>query len=222
MYCPHCGTRLPDGTLFCTECGMRMQPTPHTDAWQDDATAPQGSTSSWSATDYAQPPHEEWRAPQPGPAAPGGPVVPDPTAAPVSAQGPLNPKRDIVTYVLLSIVTCGIYSAWTVYTMAQDANVLCEGDNEETPGLLIFILLNMVTCGIYSYYWLYKLANRLQANGPRYGITIYQGGSDVLLWLILGSFTCGICAYIAMNIIFKNMNELSAAYNFEHGYVWEQ
>ncbi len=216
MFCPHCGTHLEEGTKFCTECGMRLEPTSHNDTWQADASTRQGPTTPvdpnpWPSPSYAAPSYEEQRPPQPGP-----------TAVPVNPQGPLNPNRDIVTYVLLSIVTCGIYSYWTVYTMAQDANVLCAGDNEETPGLLVFILLNLVTCGIYSYYWLYKLANRLQASGPRYGLNIYQGGSDVLLWLILGIFTCGICFYVAMHLVFKNMNELCAAYNREHGYVWEQ
>ena len=123
-----------------------------------------------------------------------------------------------IVALILTIVTCGIYGYWYIYQMAQDATVLCAEDGEETPGLAIYILLSIVTCGIYSYYWQYKLANRLQNNGYRYGVQVQEGGSDVLIWLILGALLCIICSYVGTNIIFKNMNELCAAYNRLHGY----
>ncbi len=205
MFCPHCGSNIPDGTHFCPNCGNPIN-------LQNNAgygNAQQGQT----------PPNPSYSAPAPTQVTPNpGPTQSYGSPAPGFA-GPLRTDRDIVMYILLSIVTCGIYSYWYIYTLSQDANTICAGDNEETPGLLIFLLLSLVTCGIYSYYWMYKLANRLQANGPRYGLTIQEDGSDVLLWLVLGIFTCGICAYFAMNIIIKNMNALSASYNNANGYA---
>ena len=48
--------------------------------------------------------------------------------------------------------------------MAHDVNVACDGDGENTSGLVAFILLSMITCGIYAWYWYYKLGNRLANN----------------------------------------------------------
>lgn len=81
-------------------------------------------------------------------------------------------NRSIWVYFLLSLVTCGIYGYVFIYNLANDVNDLCEGDGENTSGLLAFILLGCVTCGIYSIIWWYKLANCLQANGRRYNVAI--------------------------------------------------
>lgn len=121
--------------------------------------------------------------------------------------------RSIVMYILLSIVTCGIYSYWFLYTMAQDANVVCAGDGKSTPGLVQFILLSFVTCGIYGWFWYYSLGNRLAENAPRYGLTFTENGTTVLMWLIVGALLCGIGPFIAMNILITNMNRLAHAYN---------
>ena len=208
MFCPHCGTSLPDGSGFCTQCGTRI-------GAQGAAQQPgngYGYQQQQQPQDYGYSPQPEFTRQAPYPAPPAANPAPQ-------GFGPINENRDLVTYILLTIVTCGIYGYWFVYTMAQDANIACADDGEETPGLAVYILLSIVTCGIYSYYWQYKLANRLQANGPRYGVTIPEGGSDVLIWYILGTFVCFICSFVGMNILLKNMNTLAAAYNRANGYA---
>ena len=44
--------------------------------------------------------------------------------------------RSLLMCILLSIVTCGIYSFYFVYKLAEDMNVLCAGDGEETAGYI--------------------------------------------------------------------------------------
>lgn len=122
-------------------------------------------------------------------------------------------NRSLGMYILLTIVTCGIYSLYFTYTMAKDANTLCEGDGKKTTGLLMYILLSLVTCGIYAIYWDYSLGNRLAENAPRYGLTFQENGSSVLLWRIFGILLCGIGPFIAENILIKNMNSLAHVYN---------
>lgn len=124
--------------------------------------------------------------------------------------------RTLAMYIILSIITCGIYSYYFLYTMAQDANTVCAGDGKETPGLVAFILLSFVTCGIYGWFWYYSLGNRLAENASRYGLTFSENGTTVLLWLIFGSFVCGIGPFVAMHILIKNMNQLAHAYNEQH------
>ena len=122
-------------------------------------------------------------------------------------------NRRLGRYILLSICTCGFYAWYFIYTMAQDANILCEGDGKKTPGLLGFILLTIVTCGIYAIYWEYSLGNRLAECAPRYGMDFQENGTTVLLWNIFGILLCGIGHFVAMNILIKNMNALAHQYN---------
>lgn len=126
--------------------------------------------------------------------------------------------RSLFIYIILSIVTCGIYGLYFIYKLAEDANEMCFDDGEKTPGLGMYILLSLVTCGFYSYYWLYKLQNRFYAAGPRYGIPISENGTTVLVWYILGSFICGIGAFVGMNIIISSANKVGTAYNMKYVY----
>lgn len=145
--------------------------------------------------------------------APMGGAAPVYNQAPVYAQGPLQTDRSLGMYILLTIVTCGIYGYYFIYKMAKDVNTACEGDGKSTSGLAAFILLSIVTCGIYAWVWYYNLGNRLQSNAPRYGLNFTENGTSVLMWLIFGSLLCGIGQFIAMNILIKNSNALCAAYN---------
>ena len=125
----------------------------------------------------------------------------------------LKTDRSLLVYILLSIVTCGIYGWYFIYKLAKDVNTCCDGDGENTAGLLMLILLSIVTCGIYSYIWFYKLGDRLNKNAYRYGMMFTENGTTVLMWQLFGVLLCGIGPFIAMNIIIKNTNALCAAYN---------
>ena len=130
---------------------------------------------------------------------------------------PVTENRDFVLYVILTIITCGIYGLVFLYSMIQDVNTVCDGDGEHTRGLLGLILLSLVTCGIYSFYWYYCLGNRLANNASRYGMSFQENGTTVLLWMVIGSLLCGLGTWVATYIIIKNCNQLCAAYNRAHG-----
>ena len=120
-------------------------------------------------------------------------------------------------YIVLTIVTCGIYSFFFIYKLAEDVNTACNGDGEETAGLVKYMLLSIITCGIYSLIWLYKLGNRLSANSYRYGLSIQENGTTILMWYVLGSFLCGIGPLVAWHILIKNINAICSAYNRANG-----
>lgn len=42
-------------------------------------------------------------------------------------------QRKFLTYILLSIITCGIYSIIFWYSLTEDINRACQGDGENTP-----------------------------------------------------------------------------------------
>jgi hypothetical protein len=121
-------------------------------------------------------------------------------------------KRGLVSYILLSTITGGIYGLWRIHVLARDVNVMCEGDGHKTRGLLAFIFLGLITFSIYYWVWLYHVGERLQDNGARYGITIKEGGATLLLWMLLGSLVI-VGPFISLYILFKNVNALADKYN---------
>ena len=130
---------------------------------------------------------------------------------------PIKTDRGVIGWLLLSIVTCGIYSYYFLYCLARDINVMCQDDGDFTPGIAAFILLSFVTCGFYALYWYYKIGNRLQANAPRYGLVFQENGTTILMWQIVGALLCCLGPIFAMNIIIKNTNAMATAYNVRLG-----
>lgn len=122
-------------------------------------------------------------------------------------------RRSLLTFILLSIITCGIYSIIFWYNYADDMNTVCNGDGKETKNYILVILLSIITCGIYYYIWLYGVGNRMQENAPRYGLNFQENGTTILLWFLIGSLLCGIGAFYAIYILIKNMNDIADRYN---------
>jgi uncharacterized membrane protein YjgN (DUF898 family) len=121
-------------------------------------------------------------------------------------------KRGLASYILLSIITLGIYGFWRIHVLARDMNLMCEGDGKKTRGFLAFFFFGLITLGIYDLVWLYMVGDRLYDNAQRYNLTFKESGSTVLLWSLLGALIL-VGPFIAMHIIFKNTNALADEYN---------
>lgn len=128
-------------------------------------------------------------------------------------HGLLKERRSLILFVILNVITCGFYKLYFVHTSARDTNIACAGDGGHTSGLIKYIILTLLTCGLYSIYWDYALADRLAANGPRYGFYIQENGSSFLLWSLLGGWLCGLGYFVARNITLKNLNKICRGYN---------
>ncbi|MDS0528510.1 DUF4234 domain-containing protein [Clostridium sp. SHJSY1] len=125
----------------------------------------------------------------------------------------ITTDRSIGKFILFSILTCGIYSYFFIHDLARDVNAICDGDGKETAGLLKLILFSIITCGIYTWFWYYNLGNRLAENAQRYNLYFPENGTSVILWMIFGSFICGVGGFVGINILIKNTNELAFQYN---------
>jgi len=121
-------------------------------------------------------------------------------------------KRDLIWLIVLSGITFGIYGFYWTYKLAKDVNTICEGDENETSGLLKLIILSTITLGIYGIIWLYMLGDRLHDNAKRYDLEFKESGGTVVLWSIFGSLIF-IGPFIATHIIIKNTNALASRYN---------
>ena len=49
--------------------------------------------------------------------------------------------RSLLIYILLTIVTFGIYGLIFIHELAKDVNEMCREDGKTTQGLLMLILL---------------------------------------------------------------------------------
>ena len=205
MFCGNCGTQLSDGEKFCPKCGAPVQETGNDEVKGFSADNAGQTTNAYSNANVNM---------NAGAAANNGFAY----TAQMPAM-PLKTDRSLLIYVLLSIVTCGIYGWIFIYQLIQDVNIACDGDGDETPGFLMFFLLTFVTCGVYGYVWYYKLGNRLQNNCARYGQPTNDGGTAVLLWMVFGVLLCGVGAFIGWNILITNTNTVCQGYNRSRGFT---
>lgn len=121
--------------------------------------------------------------------------------------------RSLLTYILLAIVTCGIYVWYFDYTVARDVDKMNPETEAQAKSPVTYVLLRFVTCGIYGYYWRYRVGNRLAENAPKYGLTFTETGTTILLWDVIGLLLCGLGPFFAANILIKNSNAMAAVHN---------
>ena len=127
-------------------------------------------------------------------------------------------NRSFWVYLLLSIVTCGLYSIYFWYVYVEDLNTIFYGDGEDSPNYIIVLLLSWVTCGIYGVYWRYKQANRMYRESyDRYGVMIEENGSAILLWTLLGYLTGGIGQLVADYFMIQNLNKTADGRKVQRG-----
>ncbi|MCH5169798.1 MAG: DUF4234 domain-containing protein [Oscillospiraceae bacterium] len=197
MFCKQCGAPIEDGSKNCANCGA-----PVNDLGQQVKDAATGAFQK--AEDEVKSAFDEINRSVQG----------QPAYAPGQK---LKDDRGLIAYILLNIITCGIYGYYFLYKMAADVNVACAGDGKNTAGLVQFLVLNILTCGIYSWFWYYNLGNRLAENAPRYGLSFSENGTTVLLWAVLGAFLFGVGPFVAMYFLIKNTNAICRAYNQYNG-----
>lgn len=127
-------------------------------------------------------------------------------------------KISFLKMVLLSCVTCGIYSIYAFCKFTKNVNILCEGDGRESYNYFVVILLGILTCGIYTFYWIYQQAQRMYDIAPKYKCRINITGTKMLLWDTFGNLII-IGPLVVWYYMLKNMNQLVEQFN--HGVIDE-
>ena len=112
-------------------------------------------------------------------------------------------KRNLATCIILSIVTCGIYSLYWFIVVTDDAKNVSNDVEGASGGTAL--LLSIITCNIYGFYWAYKQGERL--DNARYMRGMAGGGNSNILFLLLQIFGLGIVNYIIMQDILNKISD---------------
>lgn len=67
--------------------------------------------------------------------------------------------RSVLVCIILTIITCGLYSLLWISYLNDESNFLSDEQNP-TSGTAA-VLLIIFTCGIYGFYWVYKQCKRI-------------------------------------------------------------
>ena len=117
---------------------------------------------------------------------PLGDTATAPTAPIVNSSGLGIAPRSIVTAILLTIVTCGIYGLYWFVVLTNEMNKLSGRERDTNGGMAL--LLSLVTCGIYTYYWAYKI-------GEKRDVVAGESASSNIVYLVVTLFGFGIIVY---------------------------
>lgn len=101
-------------------------------------------------------------------------------------------ERNIVICVILSFLTCGIYSLIWFVELTNDASRV-DNDLSLSGGKALFFTI--ITCGIYGIYWNYKMGKTIFDAGCKKNIVL---SDNSIVYLILSIFGLGIVNYCLM------------------------
>lgn len=132
----------------------------------------------------------------------------------VRPVGQLKTNRGLLKFILLSVITLGIYAIVAMSSVSSDVNVICSRyDGKKTMHYcLLFFLVGPITLGIADLVWYHRISNRIGGELQRRGLGYDFGAKDFWLWGILGSLIV-VGPFIYTHKLFKAMNALSENYN---------
>lgn len=126
----------------------------------------------------------------------------------------LKTNRGLLKYILLSIITLGIYGLVAFSGVSSDINVAASRyDGKKTMHycLLVFIF-SWLTLGIAPFVWFHRISARMGRELARRGIAYNFGAGSFWGWYILGSLIA-VGPFIYIHKFFKAMNLIAADYN---------
>ena len=126
----------------------------------------------------------------------------------------IHTKRGLLKYILLNIITFGIYSLVFFSSISTDINqIAARYDGKKTMHFcLLLFLVGPITFGIAYIVWYHKLSARIGAELSRRGIGYSFGAGSFWGWNVLGSFIV-VGPFIYLHKLSKAMNLLCADYN---------
>lgn len=123
--------------------------------------------------------------------------------SPSGYRAPIR-RRNVGIAILLSLLTCGLYSLYWFICLVNDLNT-ASGRPQDPSGAMVF-LLSLLTCGIYSLFWIYTAGEKISKIKRKSGA---PDSNQALLYLLL--WLIGFCgALVDLAIIQSELNQVAA------------
>lgn len=124
-----------------------------------------------------------------------------------------NTNRNLLKFILLSLITFGIYSIVVLSHISEEINAEASPrDGKHTMHFLwIFFILSWLTAGIACLVWSHRISNRIGAELNSRACNYEFSAADFWLWDILGSLII-VGPFIYTHKLLKSMNLLNANY----------
>lgn len=126
----------------------------------------------------------------------------------------LKSNRGLTKFIVLTIVTLGIYSLVYFSNISSDINIIASRyDGKKTMHFcLMTFIIAPITLGIYGIVWYHQISKRIGTELKRRGIDYSFGAKDFWLWDILGTFII-IGPFVYVHKLSKAMNLLAEDFN---------
>lgn len=136
------------------------------------------------------------------------------TAVSTAPVGQLKTNRGLLKYILLTIITFGIYALVAMSSVSNDINVIASRyDGKKTMHFcLLCFVFSWLTFGIAPIVWYHNISNRIGNEARRRGINYEFNAGTFWLWNVLGSLII-VGPFIYCHKLFKCMNLISEHYN---------
>lgn len=220
-FCTNCGSRNEDDAAFCTNCGnrfpqavpQRQDPAPSYTPYSQTPSQPYGASAGYQQQ-YRSTPQQY--APQTAQSAPTY-STPQYSAQPAYYNPPaiqLRTNRSLLKYILLSLITFGIYGLVVMSHISEEINSVAERhDGKHTMHFcLIIFVFSWLTLGIVPLVWQTRLSNRIGNELSYRGINYRFSGGTFWGWGILGMLIL-VGPFIYTHKLLKAMNLINADYN---------
>ena len=126
----------------------------------------------------------------------------------------LRTNRGLLKYVLLSLITFGIYGLVVKTHISMEIDtVAAPRDHKSTLHYLpVVLLLGPITCGIFPLIWYHNLSNRIGDELKARNLGYEFGAGDFWGWGVLGSMIL-IGPFVYLHKLLTSMNLINESYN---------
>lgn len=126
----------------------------------------------------------------------------------------LSTNRGCIKFIVLSIITFGIYGIVVFSKMSQEINIIASAhdDRHTMHYCWIYFIFSWLTLGIAPLVWYTNISSRIGNEARRRGMATEFCGGSFWGWNILGSIII-VGPFIYLHKLFKTMNYINADFN---------
>lgn len=128
--------------------------------------------------------------------------------------GQLKTNKSLLKFILLSVITLGIYPLVVMSAVSSDINIVASRyDGKKTMHYcLLTFIISPLTCSIGAFVWYHRISNRIGAELKRRGIDYSFSAADFWIWNVLCALIV-VGPFIYTYRLFKAVNKMNAHYN---------